>query len=278
MKKGFINNSLKEECISFPGLVRRTLKGQVLQRGWNRSFMVQLLENPALRNRRAVFKDRTDAGKRLAVFMHEHCPVEHPLICAIPAGGVPVGLELAEAFRARMFLGVVRKLKVPWNPEAGFGSMTWNGKVFLNHELVRLLALTDDEIRTAEAETQKNIRKRIEKFAGGRSIPPVHDRTVIITDDGFASGYTAMAAVEAIRTDGSLEIIVAVPTGSSGAIAVLSGLVDTIVCLNLREKYPFAVADAYQSWYDLDDEEVISYLAIARHKQLMGDVPDMDSG
>jgi len=240
--------------------------------------MVQVIEDPALRNRRAVFKDRTDAGKRLAAFMHEHCPVQHPLICAIPAGGVPVGLALAEAFRAQMFLGVVRKLKVPWNPEAGFGSMTWNGKVFLNRELVRLLALTDAEIRTAEAETQKNIRKRIEQFAGGRSIPPVHGRTVIITDDGLASGYTTMAAVEALRTDGPQKIIVAVPTGSPGAIAVLSAIVDTIICLNLREKYPFAVADAYQSWYDLDDEEVIGYLALARNKQLMGDVPDTDAG
>jgi putative phosphoribosyl transferase len=210
--------------------------------------------------------------------MHEHSPVKNPLICAIPSGGVPVGLELAEAFRAQMFLGVVRKLKVPWNPEAGFGSMTWNGKVFLNQELVRLLALTDDEIRQAVAETQKNIRKRIEQFTGGRSIPPIHGRTVIITDDGLASGYTMKAAVEALRTDGPLEIIVAVPTGSLGAIAVLSGMVDTVLCLNLREKYPFAVADAYQSWYDLDDEEVISYLAIARNKQLMGDVPDMDAG
>jgi len=240
--------------------------------------MVQLLEDPVLRNRRSVFRDRSDAGRRLAAFMHDHSAVENPLICAIPAGGVPVGLELAEGLQGRMFLGVVRKLKVPWNPEAGFGSMTWNGKVYLNQELVRLLNISDDQIRQAIAETQNNIRKRIEQFAGGSSIPPIHGRTVIITDDGLASGYTMMAAVEALRTDGPQKIIVAVPTGSSGAVAVLSGVVDTVVCLNLREHYPFAVADAYQSWYDLDDEEVISCLTIARKNQLIEDIPDRDSG
>jgi predicted phosphoribosyltransferase len=80
--------------------------------------------------------------------------------------------------------------------------------------------------------------------------------------------------VEAIRSDNPDAIIVAVPTASSGAVRVLSGVVDTIVCLNLRERYPFAVADAYQSWYDLDDEEVVRLLALAQKKGLMAGIPD----
>ncbi len=230
--------------------------------------MVHLIEDPALRNRRAVFRDRTDAGRHLAAFVKEHSPVEHPLICAIPAGGVPVGLELAERFRAPLFLGIVRKLKVPWNPEAGFGSMTWNGKIYLNQELVRILSLTDDEIRLAVAEAQRSIRERIEQFAGGGSGPPIAGRMVIITDDGLASGYTMLAAVEALRAEGSERIIIAVPTGSAGAVAVLSGLVDTLICLNLRDHTPFAVAEAYENWYDLDDEEVIRLLHRARKDRL----------
>jgi predicted phosphoribosyltransferase len=232
-------------------------------------FMVHLLDDPALRNRQGVFRDRSDAGKRLAAYLQEHYPVKHPLICAIPAGGIPIGLELAKGFSTRMFLGLVRKLKVPWNPEAGFGSMTWNGKVYLNQELVRHLNLSDAEIQQAIAETQKNIRQRLEQFTGGQSSLPVHGRTLIITDDGLASGYTMVAAVEALKADGPEEIIVAVPTGSSGAVRVLSGIVDTLVCLNLREHSPFAVADAYQSWYDLTDEEVIRLLSTARKSQLM---------
>ena len=129
--------------------------------------MVHLLEDPALRNREAVFRDRNDAGRRLAAFMRQHSPITHPLVCAIPAGGIPIGLELAKGFQARMFLGVVRKLKIPWNPEAGFGSMTWNGKVYLNKELVRTLNLTDEENRQAVAETEMNIRERIEQLPVG---------------------------------------------------------------------------------------------------------------
>jgi putative phosphoribosyl transferase len=231
--------------------------------------MVRLLEDPALRNRHGVFRDRTDAGKRLAAFMEQHLTLENPLICAIPAGGVPIGFELAEAFRARMFPGVVRKLKVPWNPEAGFGSMTWDGKVYLNQELVRLLALTDDEVREAVSETRKNIEERIRKFTWGRSPPDIRGRMVIVTDDGLASGYTMKAAVEALRNDEPEKIVVAVPTGSSGAVAVLSGIADTVVCLNLSQASRFAVADAYQSWYDLGDEEVIRYLADAETSQLL---------
>ncbi|HPX74033.1 MAG TPA: phosphoribosyltransferase family protein [Methanoregulaceae archaeon] len=231
--------------------------------------MVHLLEDPALRNREAVFRDRNDAGRRLAAFMRQHSPVTDPLVCAIPAGGIPIGLELAKGFQARMFLGVVRKLKIPWNPEAGFGSMTWIGKVYLNKELVRTLNLTDEEIRQAVAETEKNIRERIEQFTGGLSIPPIHGMTVIITDDGLASGYTMKAAVEALNSENPEKIIVAVPTGSAKSVAMISGMVATTICLNLRDYYPFAVADAYQNWYDLDDDEVIRSLSLARKNQLL---------
>lgn len=231
--------------------------------------MVHLLEDSALRNCEAVFRDRNDAGRRLAAFMRQHRPVTDPLICAIPAGGVPIGLELAKGIPARMFLGVVRKLKIPWNPEAGFGSMTWNGKVYLNQEMVRILNLTREEIRQAVAETGKNIRERIDHFTGGLPIPPIHGRTVIITDDGLASGYTMMAAVNALNSENPDEIIVAVPTGSAKAVAMISGMVATTICLNLRDAYPFAVADAYQNWYDLDDEEVIRSLSLARRNQLL---------
>ena len=230
---------------------------------------MHLLEDPALRNHEAVFHDRNDAGRRLAAFMRQHSPVTNPLVCAIPAGGVPIGLELAKGFQARMFLGVVRKLKIPWNPEAGFGSMTWNGKVYLNKELVRTLNLTEEDIQQAVLETQKNIRERIEQFTGGLSIPPIHGMTVIITDDGLASGYTMKAAVEALNSENPEKIIVAVPTGSAKSVAMISGMVARMICLNLRDYYPFAVADAYQNWYDLDDDEVIRSLSLARKNQLL---------
>jgi predicted phosphoribosyltransferase len=225
--------------------------------------MVYLIQNPALRNQNTVFEDRTDAGRRLASFMQSHLALEDPLVCAIPAGGVPIGFELASAYHTRMFLGLVRKLKVPWNPEAGFGSVTWNGEVYLNQELVRLLALTSEDISRAIADTQENIRKRLNTFSRKTPLPQVGGRTVVITDDGLASGYTMLAAAEAIRSEKPEQIIIATPTGSAGAVAVLSGRAEFLVCLNVKDVYPFAVADAYRSWHDLTDDEVLTCLASA---------------
>jgi putative phosphoribosyl transferase len=231
--------------------------------------VVRLLEDPACRNRRAVFQNRPEAGKRLAAFMKGHLEIRGPLVCAIPAGGVPIAFELALAFRSRMFLGIVRKLKVPWNPEAGFGSVTWDGEVFLNHGLVRALGLSEEDIRHVVQETKVNIAQRIDVFTKGRPIPDLGGRTVIITDDGLASGYTMKAAIESIRKKHPESIIVAVPTGSTGAVAVISGISDIVICLNLKDGFPFAVADAYRNWRDLDDREIVKYLESAEKMHLL---------
>lgn len=219
--------------------------------------MARVLEDPSLRNRQRVFQDRTDAGRRLATFIREKIVLDRPLVCAIPAGGVPVGVQLAVAFQAPMVLGVVRKLKIPWNPEAGFGAMTWDGTVFLNDPLVRQLQLTPDEIQTAAAATRAIIRQRVERFTGGQRRPSARGLQVILTDDGLASGYTMLAAIEAISLEGPAEVIVAVPTGSAGAVNLVSTKTATIICLNYKDRYPFAVADAYRHWHDLSDEEVL---------------------
>ncbi|WP_054847521.1 hypothetical protein [Methanoculleus chikugoensis] len=124
-----------------------------------------------------------------------------PVICAIPAGGIPPGgLEVARALKAPpLRMAVVRKVQVPWNPEAGFGAVTWNGQVFLNHPLVNALALSDAEVNAAVAKAKKNVKERIAKFAGGREEPGIENRTAILIDDGLATGYTMLAAIEAAR-------------------------------------------------------------------------------
>ncbi|NTW92163.1 MAG: phosphoribosyltransferase [Methanoregulaceae archaeon] len=222
--------------------------------------MVRVLEDPSLRNRQRVFQDRTDAGRHLAAFITENIALDRPLVCAIPAGGVAVGVELAAVFQAPMILGVVRKLKIPWNPEAGFGAMTWDGTIFLNDPLVRQLQLTPDEIGAAATATQEIIRQRVERFTGGKPRLSARGLQVILTDDGLASGYTMLAAIEAISLEEPAEIIVAVPTGSAGAVSVVSEKTGTIICLNFKDRYPFAVADAYRRWHDLSDEEVMESL------------------
>lgn len=225
--------------------------------------MGRILEDPALHNRTLVFHDRSDAGVKLAAFIREHLELDGPVVCAIPAGGIPVGLELARVFGTGLIPAVVRKLRIPWNPEAGFGAMTWDGRIFLNQPLASQLRLSREEIRVAEEQTRDIIRQRMELFAGGQPPPSFRGRTVLLTDDGLASGYTMLAAIEAVLSDEPERIVVAVPTGSMGAVSLVAGRSETVICLNLKDRYPFAVADAYRHWHDLPDEEVLRYLSLA---------------
>jgi putative phosphoribosyl transferase len=225
--------------------------------------MGRILEDPALHNRTMVFRDRTDAGVKLGEFIREHLELDTPMVCAIPAGGIPVGLELARVYRTGLVPAVVRKLKIPWNPEAGFGAMTWDGRIFLNQPLASQLRLSREEIRVAEEQTREVIRQRMELFAGGQPPPSFRDRTVLLIDDGLASGYTMLAAIEAVLSGEPERIVVAVPTGSRGAVSLVADKSETAICLNMKERYPFAVADAYRHWHDLPDDEVLEYLRLA---------------
>jgi predicted phosphoribosyltransferase len=222
--------------------------------------MGRIIEDPALSNRTLVFRDRTDAGARLAKFTRKYLTLDTPMVCAIPAGGIPVGLELAREYQTCLVPAVVRKLKIPWNPEAGFGAMTWDGRIFLNQPLASQIRLSAEEIRVAEEQTREVIRQRMELFARGQPPPSFRNRTVVLTDDGLASGYTMLAAIEAVISDEPDRIVVAVPTGSRGAVALVAKKSESVVCMNLKDRYPFAVADAYRHWHDLSDEEVMEYL------------------
>jgi len=147
--------------------------------------------------------------------------------------------------------------------------VAWDGTVLFNEGLIRRIGLTRQEIDAAVLETRENIRQRIERFTRGLPLPSLQGTAVIMTDDGLASGYTMLAAMRAARDGGAREITVAAPTGSSGAVSLVAGEADLVVCLNLRDRYPFAVADAYRSWYDLDDHEVSEIIGEAEEKGLL---------
>ncbi|HVP94365.1 MAG TPA: phosphoribosyltransferase family protein [Methanoregulaceae archaeon] len=223
--------------------------------------MGKLLEDPALRNKSGVFRDRCDAGKRLAQFIQREITPKNAVICAIPSGGIPVGVEIASGLSFPFTVLVVRKLQIPWNTEAGFGSMTWDGTVYLNQALVDRLSLSDDDITRAVEKTADSIRDRTTLYSGYmKSLVRVTGKTVIITDDGLASGYTMLAAVRSLRRLDPGQVIVAIPTGSVAAATLLSAETDIVVCLNLVKGPAFAVAAAYQNWHDLSDLEVNTHL------------------
>lgn len=222
--------------------------------------MSRVVDDPDLRERVQVFEDRFHAGRVLAEMLREHVPPKNSILLAVPAGGVPVGYEVSTRLSLQMGLIIVRKLQIPWDPEAGFGAISWDGELVLNEELVKQLELTQDMIRESARKAMKSIRARIKKFRKDKFMPNMRSRVVILVDDGLASGYTMLAAAKSVKKIKARKIVVAAPTASTNAIKLLSREVDLIVCPNIRSTPIFAVADAYRSWHDLTDEEVLALL------------------
>ena len=222
--------------------------------------MGTILDNPELRDRKFVFSDRQDAGRKLGGFIGAHLKYPHPVVVAIPAGGIPVGKEVARVLEAPFELALVRKIQVPGNTEAGFGAITWDGQVLINEPLRASLGLSRKDVDTAIARTRKNVLDRIARFTGGRAFPDLEGTTTFLVDDGLASGYTMLAAIKSIRTLHPSGIIVAVPTASASSARRVAAEADQLVCLNIRSSGRFAVAEAYEHWYDLDDQEVMKEL------------------
>ena len=168
---------------------------------------------------------------------------------------------MAKRLGVPLDVAIVRKIQIPWNPEAGFGAIAWDGTVVLNEALVAQLGLSTEFIRWCLSRTQESIRKRIEKFKDNKPLPEFKNKTVVLIDDGLASGFTMLTAVKSVKKQKPEGLIVAVPTASQSATELVAPNTDKLICLNVRGGFIFAVADAYQKWYDLSDEEVVEFLS-----------------
>ncbi|MCW4019629.1 MAG: phosphoribosyltransferase family protein [Candidatus Bathyarchaeota archaeon] len=220
----------------------------------------KVTEEPAYRDRTFIFNDRFHAGKLLAEKLRKYAGKRNVALLAVPAGGVPVGYIVARELGIKMDVIVVRKIQIPWNTEAGFGAVTWDGETVLNEHLVRRLNLTDKTIEYSISKTKRIVEERLRRFRGDEPLPDLKGKTVILVDDGLASGFTMLAAARSVRRSKPRKIVVAVPTASLRAVELLSPEADEIACLNIRSGPLFAVADAYKNWYDLADEEVVEVL------------------
>ncbi len=226
--------------------------------------MNTLYEDASLRDCIEVFQDRDDAGERLARFILKRFSFPQPVVCPIPAGGVPIGYAIACALSAPLKVVVVRKIQIPWSTESGFGAVSWKGDVVINTDLQERLSISAEEASAAISRAQKSVQERIRKFSGGESFQDIRGHTIILTDDGLASGFTLKTALRSIRAEDPAQVVVAVPTGSLAAVRMLSEEADIVICLNIRGGFSFAVADAYRHWHDLTDEEVLAYLHRSR--------------
>lgn len=212
-----------------------------------------------LTDQEQVFEDRRDAGEVLSGLLWTRRGTDAWLM-AIPAGGVPVAAEMARRLELPLDVAVVSKVWLPWNREAGYGAVAFDGSDRLNQTLIRELALADLEVRYGVEKTKARVGRRVRELRGDRGYEHLKGRRVILVDDGIASGFTMLTAVSALRRLHVAAIEVAVPTSSREAAEQISGEVEHLFCANLRGGFPFAVADAYRHWRDVKDSELQSYL------------------
>jgi len=210
----------------------------------------KLVEMPELRDRERVFEDRAEAGRTLASLMAGLRGTD-ALVLGIPAGGVPVAAPLADELGLELDVAVVSKITLPWNTEAGYGAVAFDGTVRINEPLRRRLGLSDEEVAEGIEATRAKVERRVKELRGGRPLPELSGRPVVLCDDGLASGFTMLTAVEASRNAGSERVIVATPTAHSDAIQRIIDAIDCIYCCNVRGGMRFAVASAYRNWRDV---------------------------
>jgi len=182
------------------------------------------------------------------------------VVLAIPNGGVPVALEVATALEADLDLVISRKIPIPLNPEAGFGAIADDGTLTLNEALVKRFGLSQQQIEYEASKVKAEIKQRSLLYKGERPLVIISGKTAIVTDDGLASGFTMMAAVQSVRRRRPKEIVVAVPCASTIAVRQLERIADKVITCATSSMPRFAVADFYRHWYDLSDDEVIRYL------------------
>ena len=207
------------------------------------------------------FLDRHDAGRRLAAKLVDFA-AERPVVIALPRGGVPIGVEVARALDAPLDILAVRKLGAPGNPELGVGAVAEDGTGVLDPQSAGMLGMTQAMLDATLARESRELRRRVQRYRDGRPSIPVSGRTVIVVDDGLATGLTDLAAVRALRKRGALRIVVAVPVGSSESVSMLAQEADRVLCLTIPERF-IGVGMWYRDFTPVSDEQVVALLAQA---------------
>ena len=212
------------------------------------------------------FRDRTDAGRVLASALSSYAGRRDVLILALPRGGVPVGYEVARALAAPLDVFLVRKLGVPGHEELAMGALATGGVRVLNDEVVGSLGIPAVEIEAASEREGRELARREAEYRDGRPPPDVRGRTVILVDDGLATGSTMRAAAAAIAQRDPARVIVAVPVAARETCNELAREVDDVVCLHTPEPF-HAVGLWYDDFSQTTDEEVRELLAHAAEER-----------
>ena len=206
------------------------------------------------------FKNRTDAGRRLAKALTQYKSLR-PVVLALPRGGVPVAAEVAAALEAPLDLVLVRKVGVPNQPELAMGAVTDGAQpmVVRNSEIIEACSVSEQEFDAVASEELAKIERRRRRYIGDRTRAEVEGKVAIIIDDGIATGATTLAAIQAVRSRKPKELVLAVPVAPLDTVKKLHSEVDAIVCLDTPEELG-AIGYFYRDFHQIGDEEVIATL------------------
>ncbi|MGZ4828396.1 MAG: phosphoribosyltransferase [Candidatus Angelobacter sp.] len=218
-----------------------------------------------------MFRDRVDAGKKLAQALVHYANRDDVVVLGIPRGGVPVAFEVAEALHAPLDILLVRKVGAPGQKELAMGAIASGGVRILNQDVLRTLDISEAELATAIAEQETELQRREQLFRGVRPAISVQGKIAIVVDDGIATGSSMLAAIDALRSLQPKRIVVATPVAPSHANDQIKGTADEFVCL-LTPEWFFGISEFYESFSQIEDAEVRTLLSratasiAARHK------------
>jgi putative phosphoribosyl transferase len=219
------------------------------------------------------FRDRADAGRQLAEHLRAYANRSDVIVLALPRGGVPVAREVAAALAAPLDVLLVRKLGVPGHPELAMGAIALGGVRVLSEDLISELDIPRATVEQVSVREHVELDRRNQMYRGSRPFPALDGRTVIVVDDGLATGATAEAAVVALRDRGAERIVVAAPLGSPATCARLEAVADAVVCAAVPDRF-YAVGSWYDRFDQTTDEEVIAILEgelVAHPRSPIGD-------
>jgi putative phosphoribosyl transferase len=206
-----------------------------------------------------LFEDRFEAGRFLASKLKRLAVGGDVVVLALPRGGVPVGFEVAKALGAPLDVFVVRKLGVPGNEELAMGAIASGGVITLNEDLIRGLGISQETVLAVANEEERELERRERDYRGARPPIDVNGRTVILVDDGLATGSSMRVAARALRSKNPARIIVAVPVASRATCAEFESEVDQVVCATIPEPF-WAVGQWYRDFSQTSDDEVRNLL------------------
>lgn len=205
-----------------------------------------------------MFIDRNDAGKKLSLKL-ERFKDDNCIILAVPRGGIVTAYETIKKFDFQWDLIIPRKIGSPNNNEVAIGAVTSDGTYFVNEKYVDILNVPQEYIEKEVYQQVKEIKRRLKKYKGNESFPEVKDKTVIIIDDGIATGFTILAAIKSIKSHGSKKIVLAVPVAPHDTVVYLESVVNEVICLIIPDEF-YAVGLHYENFNQTTDEEVINII------------------